>query len=436
MMRRMFTGTTGIVFILICVMYFIEYIDRVNISVAAPLIKTELHLSNTQLGLALSAFGYCYAVFQIIFGYVGDKIGARRMLALNGILWAGGTLLTGLAGSLASLILARTVVGLGEAGTIPNATRAMSVWVPRVQRGFAQGFTHSAARLAAAITPPVVVAMIPFIGWRGAFFVLGALSLVWVVVWFLFFRDDPRDHPRISAAELAALPLPETSARTAPTVPWSRLLKRILPVTLVFFCHAWTLWLYLSWLPSFFVSEYGFDVKRSAMFSAGVFLAGVIGDTAGGLFTDALYRWTGDLNRARRDAIILGFGASLLLLTAALFLHGQFTVTLCLAGALFFLESAEGPIWAVPMDIAPQFAGIAGSFVSTAAGLAAVVSPAAFGVITDLTGSYKLPFVLSISLLAAGVALSFWIRADRPLKLSDNESRPQPAPARPGPRST
>ena len=153
----MFTGTTGAVFILICAMYFIEYIDRVNISVAAPLIKTELHLSNTELGLALSAFGYCYVVFQIIFGYLGDKIGPRRMLALNGILWAGGTVLTGFATSLTSLVLARTVVGLGEAGTIPNATRAMSFWVPRVHRGFAQGFTHSAARLAAAITPPLLV---------------------------------------------------------------------------------------------------------------------------------------------------------------------------------------------------------------------------------------------------------------------------------------
>ncbi|XBS69879.1 MFS transporter [Acerihabitans sp. KWT182] len=95
---NMFQGATGRVFMLICLMYFIEYIDRVNISIAAPLLKTEMHLSNTQLGLVLSAFGYCYAIFQIINGYMGDKIGPRRMLALSGLFWGAGTLATGLSG--------------------------------------------------------------------------------------------------------------------------------------------------------------------------------------------------------------------------------------------------------------------------------------------------------------------------------------------------
>ena len=207
-------------------------------------------------------------------------------------------------------------------------------------------------------------------------------------------------------------------------IPWGRLLRRILPVTLVFFCHAWTLWLYLSWLPSFFVGEYHFDIKTSAVFSSGVFLAGVIGDTFGGLLTDWLLRWTGDLNKARRNAIIIGFTGSLLLLGCVLVVRDRVLIALCLAGALFFLEMAEGPIWAVPMDIAPQFPAVASAFVSTAAGLAAVVSPAAFGIIADLSGSYRVPFVCSIALLLVGVALSFLIRADRPLISGDP---PEPA---------
>src|SRR5215467_7078952 len=118
-LRRLFVGTTGRVYILLCVMLFIEYIDRVNLSVAAPLIKAELKLSNTQLGFALSAFGYCYATFQIINGYLGDRIGPRRMLAISGLLWAIGTLTTGVVGGLGTLVFARMCVGLGEAGTIP-----------------------------------------------------------------------------------------------------------------------------------------------------------------------------------------------------------------------------------------------------------------------------------------------------------------------------
>ena len=423
MKARMFSGTTGKVFMLLCAMYFIEYVDRVNLSVAAPLLKKELSLSNTQLGLALSAFGYCYAMFQILGGYAGDRFGPRRTLAFSGLLWSIGTMLTGMVGGLTTLLLSRLLVGMGEAGTIPTATRAMSNWVPRIKRGFAQGFTHSSARAAAALTPPLVVAMLPLFGWRGAFVALGCVSLVWVVVWYNYFRDDPRKHRSITAGELADLP--PYQGRTVDTVvPWRPLIKRILPVTLVFFCHAWTLWLYLSWLPSFFVGSYGIDLKSSALYTSAVFFAGVVGDTAGGLLTDAIYRRTGNLNHARRNVIILGFAGSLSFLCCVMYFHDQTVVTLCLAAALFLLEMAEGPIWAVPIDVAPRYAGVAGGFVSTAAGVAAMISPAAFGYITDLTGSYRPPFILSIGLLLIGIVLSFRIRPDIPLQVPDEKMPP------------
>jgi sugar phosphate permease len=420
MKTNLFRGATGRVFMLICVMYFIEYVDRVNLSVAAPLLKSELHLSNTQLGVALSAFGYCYATFQIINGYLGDRIGPRRMLAISGVLWAIGTLTTGVVGGLGSLVFARMCVGLGEAGTIPNATRAMTNWVPVAKRGFAQGFTHASARAAATITPPLLVFLFPVLGWRGSFAALGCVSLVWVAIWLMYFRNDPRTHRGVTQAEIDVLP-PYAGPRHRSAVPWGPLIKRIMPVTLVFFCHAWTLWLYLSWLPSFFVGEYGIDLKHSALFTSGVFLAGVVGDTAGGMLTDAIYRRTGDLNKARRNVIVWGFLGSLLLLSCVLFVRNTTVITLCLAGALFCLEATEGPIWAVPMDVAPAYAGVASGFVSTAAGLAAIVSPLAFGMVTDLTGSYRLPFVMSIALLLIGVVIAFWIRPDRRLPMPNDQ---------------
>jgi sugar phosphate permease len=415
MKTSLFRGATGRVFMLICAMYFIEYVDRVNLSIAAPLLKQELHLSNTGLGVALSAFGYCYATFQIVNGYLGDRIGPRRMLAISGLLWAIGTLTTGMIGGLGSLVFARMCVGLGEAGTIPNATRAMTNWVPSVKRGFAQGFTHAAARAAATITPPLLVMLVPLLGWRGAFMGLGCVSLVWVGVWWTYFRDDPRTHKGVTTTEIDRLQA-YVGPRHHTAVPWWPLIRRIMPVTLVFFCHAWTLWLYLSWLPSFFVGAYGIDLKHSALFTSGVFLAGVIGDTAGGMLTDALYRRTGKLNQARRNVIVCGFLGSLLFLSCVFFIHNPTVIALCLAGALFCLEATEGPIWAVPMDVAPAFAGVASGFVSTAAGLAAIVSPLAFGVVTDLTGSYLVPFAMSIALLLIGIVLAFHIRADRPLE--------------------
>ncbi|HMG51404.1 MAG TPA: MFS transporter [Inquilinus sp.] len=433
MILRAFKGATGKVFILLCLMYFIMYVDRVNLSIAAPLIKGELHLSNTELGLALGAFGYCYALFQIISGYLGDRIGARRMLSISGLFWTGGTVLAGFASGLWTLIGARLLVGIGEAGTIPTATGAISRWVPKVRRGFAQGFTHTSARLAAAVTPPLVVALIPLLGWRGAFVVLGVASFLWVAVWWNYFRDDPREHEGITEAELAELPVLDREVGSRATVPWGRLILRVAPVTLAFFCHAWTLWLYLSWLPSFFVGEYGFDLKDSALLSSIIFVAGMIGDTAGGLLTDWIYRRTGDLNRARRNAMLLGFGCSLVCLSGVLFIQDQILITICLALGLFFLEMTEAPIWSVPLDIAPRYAGIASGFVSTAAGVAALVSPIAFGYILDVTGSYRPPFLISIGLLGLGIVLAFFVRADRPVEAPAEDGRRHAAVLRTSP---
>lgn len=414
MLARMFTGATGKVFILLCLMYFIMYIDRVNISVAAPLIQREMQITNTQIGVALSAFGICYAFLQIVNGYLGDRLGPRRVLSVLGIFWSLGTLATGLASGFYSLVAARILVGLGEAGTIPTATRAMSNWVPRAYRGFAQGFTHTAARLAAAVTPPLVLLAMSFAGWRGAFVLLGAISLAWAVLWYFYFRDDPREHRGVTPQALTELPLFET-AQQRPKVPWRALIPRIVPVTLVFFCHAWTLWLYLTWLPSFFVGEYHIDIKRSAMFTSGVFAAGMIGDTVGGLLSDWIYKRTGNVNAARRNIVILAFLGSAALMSLVFFTRDPIQVALCLAASLFFLEMSEGPVWAVPMDVAPRYSGIAGSFVSTAAGLGAVLSPAAFGFVADLTGSFLPPFLMSLGLLILGVALAFFMRPDIPV---------------------
>jgi sugar phosphate permease len=416
----MFVGAPGRVYLLLCAMFFIEYIDRVNLSAAAPLIKTELGLSNTQLGLALSAFGYCYAAFQIVNGYLGDRLGPRFTLTLCGVLWAAGTLLTGFASGLAALVLARLLVGLGEAGTVPTGARVMTNWVPKARRGFAQGFTHSSARLGTSIGLPLVAVMIPIFGWRGAFFALGAVSLAWVLIWAFYFRNDPKDHPGVTAKDLAALPAYSARASGA-AIPYKRLILRILPVAFVFFCHAWTLWLYLTWLPTFFSETYHVDLKASALFTSGVFLAGMVGDTAGGLLTDALYKRTGDLNRSRRDAVIVGFAGSFLFLLPVLFVQDQLTVILALGAAFFFLEITVAPVWAVPIDVAPQFAGLAGGILSTAAGLAATLSPAAFGFITDATGSYRVPFILSLALMGAGIAVSFLMRPDRPLLVEGSD---------------
>src|ERR1700710_2628757 len=179
---------------MLCLMYFITYVDRVNFSTAAAVFKQELSLSNTQVGFVFSAFAYPYLVFQIVGGWFSDRFGARRTLFICGIVWAGATILTGFATGLLSMIAARVLLGLGEGATFPAATRAMSHWTAPSQRGFAQGITHAFARIGNAITPPVVAWLMVVLTWRGSFFVLGAASFIWTIVWVIYFRDNPKDH--------------------------------------------------------------------------------------------------------------------------------------------------------------------------------------------------------------------------------------------------
>ena len=268
MLNRSTTRVLG----LLCVMYFITYMDRVNVSTAAIEFGKEFHLSNTQIGLVFSAFAYPYLIFQVIGGWVGDRFGPRRTLTICSIIWAGATVLTGLATGLMSMLAARVLLGLGEGATFPTATRAMSNWTATNRRGFAQGITHAFARIGNAVTPPIVTWLMVAVSWRGSFIVLGVVSFIWAMVWAWYFRDNPRDHAKITAREIDTLPA-YVGVKEAPSVPWRPLIRRMLPVTLVYFCYGWTLWLFLSWIPSYFLHSYNMKLSSSALFASGVFFA-------------------------------------------------------------------------------------------------------------------------------------------------------------------
>jgi MFS family permease len=415
--RRVFRiSLSNRVLAVLCLMYLVMYIDRVNIATVAPRMSVDLGLSNTEFGLAISAFSYPYALFQLIGGWVSDRFGPRRTLMLSGLVVCVATIFTGLVGGLGSLIAARVVLGFGEGSAFPTATRALSVWMPPARWGFAQGITHATSRLGNVLTPPLIAGLMAYTSWRGSFVALGMLGLVWVALWWRVFRDDPHKHKKLTAEELTRLP-PAPSRDTsgnALSVPWFKLAQRMLPVTAVDFCYGWTLWVFLTWLPSFFFKNFHLDLKHSALFSSGVLLGGMIGDTVGGVMSDWLYRRTGSLQVARRNLIVVGMLGAFCFLIPVVLRHDLTTVALCLSAACFFSELVVAPIWSVPMDIAPHYAGSASGIMNFGFGIAGIISPVVFGGLLDLTGSWTLPFYGSIGLLLLGAALSFFMRPERP----------------------
>jgi len=405
-------GATRGVLALLCLMYFITYIDRVNVSTAADAFKTELGLSNTQVGFVFSAFAYPYLAFQVFGGWLSDRFGARKTLTICALVWAGATIATGFAGGLTSLIVARFFLGFGEGATFPTATRAMANWTSVEDRGWAQGITHAFSRLGNTITPPLVALLIGLISWRGSFFVLGAVSFLWVVVWLAYFRDDPRSHPSITQAELDRLPAFGAQKQT-PKVPWGPLVARMAPVTVVYFCYGWTLWLFLSWIPSYFLHSYNMKLSSSALFASSVFAAGVLGDSLGGWLSDRILRKTGSVTKARRNMVVFGMVGALCSMLPMLFIHDLTVSVICLALGFFFAEITIGPMWAIPMDIAPEYSGTASGIMNSGSALAAIVSPVIGGWMIDRTGNWDLPFLCSMVLMLIGAGLAFTMHPEK-----------------------
>lgn len=402
------------ILLIICFMYLILYVDRVNIATVAPFIKADLALSNTEIGLALSAFAYPYAAFQLIGGYLGDKFGSRLTLTVSVLIVCVATAWTATVQSLAGLFVARFALGIGEGATLPTATRAMAVWIPKHRWGFAQGITHTFARLGNALTPPLIVLLLGLMSWRESFLVVAVFSFLWVILWVWSIRGLSEDHPQMNSP--GAHPHPPLRERAKEPIPWFGLFRRMLPVTAVDFCYGWTLWLFLSWIPSFFYQNYKLDLKDSAFFSAGVFLAGVAGDTMGGVLSDYILRRTGSRTAARRNVIVLGMLGGFVFLLPVMFVDDVKVVAIFLSTAFFFVELIVAPIWVVPMDIAPNYACSASGMMNLGFGLAGIISPLVFGYLIDLSGSWTLPFGGSFILLLTGAFLAFQMHPDRPFE--------------------
>ncbi len=395
----------GRVVVLLCVMYFIAYFDRNNIATAGPSIIKEFHLTNAEFGLAASVFALFYAVLQIFGGWVGEKIGPRRALLILGLLWGLSTLFTGLAVGLVTLLIARAILGFSESATFPTATQAMSRWVPPDRNGLVQGVVHSASRLGTAVAPIVVAALIVFSGWRSSFIFIGILSMLWALLWYAMFRDRPKEMKGITKQELTEVP-EAPKAADLPPVPWRRLIRTILPVTLVDFAYGWVAWVFFTWIPTLLSDVYHQDIAKYGLLTSLVLIGGVVGDTLGGVLSDLLIRRGWRAQASRRTLLLIGFIGSGLCLVPLVFTPPLTVTVVALALSFFFLELTNAQLWAIPMDVAPLWSGTASGMMNTGFGIAGIVSPIIVGALVDATGGFAWPFGVSIGILLAATVLA------------------------------
>jgi sugar phosphate permease len=410
------------ILLLISLMYLITYLDRVNISTAAPEITKEFGFDKVTMGLIFSAFLWSYALFQVPGGWLSDRFGPRAVLTGVVTFWSVMTAATGLAAGATSFKVVRFLFGVGEAGAFPGATRAMQLWYPRSERGFVQGITHSASRAGAALAPPIVLAIMLNFGWRAAFFVCGSVGILWSIWWALSYRNLPEDHGMVNRSELEQIRGVDASGAINPPqihkqtqVPWGMLLRsgNMWAVMCAYFTYVYCLWIFLSWLTTYLIEVRHFTLLKGGLLASLPLWAGVIGDTAGGLATDWLLRRTGSAKIARRTVAITGLLGCAVFITPAALTEDPITAVICLTISMFFLECTIGPSWAVPMDTGGKYSGTVSGMMNMAGNFGGALSPIVFGFLAQY-GNWQAPFIVAAGLLVIGSAIwAFWIDPDK-----------------------
>jgi sugar phosphate permease len=415
------TKSRWYVLVMVSLMYLVTYMDRVNIAAAAPLIRQEFGFDKIAMGVIFSMFTWGYALFQVPGGWLGDRYGPRSILASIVTYWSIMTAATAHAVGLISFSIVRFLFGVGEAGAFPTATRSMQMWFTRAERGIAQGITHSASRLGAAISPPIVVAIMAAWGWRAVFYVFGAVGALWSLLWYIMYRNMPEGNKGTNKAELAHIRgldeqgnIKQLNIQKKPTVPWSVLLKHpnMWAIMFAYFTYVYCLWIFLSWLPSYLHDYRGFTLVKMGIFASLPLFAGVVGDTVGGLATDKLLAKTGKTKLARRLVAIAGMLGTVAFILPAAITTNAYTAVFCLTGAMFFLECTIGPSWAVPMDVGGEYSGTVSGMMNMAGNIGGALSPTVFGILATYM-SWVAPFVVAATLLVIGACIwAFWLNPE------------------------
>ena len=389
----------------------INYFDRLALPTLAPVLRTEFKLTNFDYAWIANAFLIVYALSMFVWGAVFDRIGNRLGFAVAVVVWSVAEMSTAAAHGVASLCGLRGLLGLGEAGNWPGATRTIAAWFPARQRALAIGIANTGASLGPAFAIPLIVWMRDDFGWRAVFVITGAMGLVWLVLWLAL-------YPKSERVESAAGEV--SNAPQHPPVPWGVLVRSReawgIIIARFFGDPIW--WLYVNWMPLYLADARGFDLKQLKATGWVPYVAAALGALAGGWFSGFLLRRTGDVNRSRKIAIVIGTVAMLAGFATA-FATSAPAAIVCMSVTLFGFQFWVGNVQTLASDYFPVGAvGSIAGFAGTAAGLGAVIFTFSTGWVVDHF-SYT-PILITAALLAPLATVSLFVLAGRVRRLEIN----------------
>jgi MFS family permease len=411
------TRTRNYVLLLGILVAGITYLDRVCISVAAPSIMSELGLSNLQMGYVFGTFAVAYGLFEIPSGWLGDRWGQRSMLTRIVVSWSVFTALTGAVRNYALLIVVRFVFGAAEAGAFPTLSRALARWFPAIDRGKVNGFMWMGARIGGALSPPLATMLMLAYGWRSMFLIFGLVGLIWCAVFWLWYRDDPAEHPRVNQAELVYITQDAASAGDSlpaadEKTPWKRLFLsgNLWALFWMYFATSYGFWFFLTWMPTYLTKEQGLNAQETGFYSALPLGVGAVACLCGGALSDWLVRRTGSLRWGRRAVGMGGFLLSAAGFGAASVAQGPLAAVLCLIFAAGSMDLAVPVAWAACLEAGGRYGGTATGFMNTASSISAFISPLAAAWLFDQFGSFAAMFWSAA--IVYSLAGLLWLRID------------------------
>lgn len=353
----------------------VAYLDRVNLSIAGVKLAGEFAISNIQLGLVFSAFLLGYALFQTPAGWLADRFGSRRVLTAGVVWWGVFSALTAgishrISNVVFTLLVLRFLLGAGEAIIYPASNQFVARWIPRHERGKANGFIFAGVGIGAGVTPPVISYLMLHYGWRSSFVVSALIGFAVGAVWFIAARDTPEAHPSVSSDELTVIQKGIASAKAAENgglLSWSRILssRNVWILSLAYFCFGYVAWVFFSWFYLYLAKVRGLDLKASALYATLPFLAMAVCSPLGGAISDSLTNRFGQ-RLGRSSVAVLGFVLTAIFTILGSAAHDTRVASFVLAGGAGSLYLSQSAFWAVSADLGGKSSGSLSGFMNMA----------------------------------------------------------------------
>ena len=392
----------NVILTMLVILGMVTFLDRINISVAGSSIMHDLNLSPAQWGWVQSAFILSYGLMQIPMGALGDRFGHRSILAAIVIWWSAFTAFTGMAGGLMSLLVIRFMFGIGEAGSSPCSTGVISRWFEKDEVGKAQGYVWAASRMGGALTPFVVIPVMMTVGWRAAFYLLGALGIIWAIVWWLYYKDTINTIGTIDTEK--------------PRLPWSSILRnrQFWLICGMYFFYAFGSWFFFSWFPTFMELGRGFDKTELTYAVAVPFIMSMIGNITGGHLTDRLTQRYG-IKIGRKALGSTSLAVSAICMFLAAFIPGKMAVFVFLSLCFGIFDLMLPSAWALCIDLGKRHAGTVSGAMNTAGNIGGFCCGILFGELVQQSGNYNLPlYMIAVMLIISAVLFAF-INPEKPI---------------------